>query len=123
MLLVGVIIGPVVYSMTFIPMGIAFYLLLMLIGVFLFVRMPVSESFIIAEAAPEIQSTVLGIYFFAGSLGGGMLTPLMGVLVDHFSFRQSFQYAGIFLMLLSAVCSLLIFIFNKKIRATESETA
>ncbi|MBU2234254.1 MAG: MFS transporter, partial [Proteobacteria bacterium] len=53
-----------------------------------------SETFIVSKTPPHIRSTVLGIYFFSGMEGGGILTPVLGYLIDRLGFQTAFTIAG-----------------------------
>ena len=105
---VSFIAGPVVLLLSRVPLGIGFYVLLLLVGIFLFVRMPVSEAYIFGEVPRRFRSTMLGVYFFGSSIGGGVLTPIMGWLIDRYGFGQGFLAAGAFLFALTLICSAVI---------------
>lgn len=97
--------GPAVYLINHVPYGIGFGLLLMLMGAILYVRMPVSEAYLVGEVPERFRSTVLGIYFFCALEGGGVLTPVMGVMVDRFGFHAAFTVAASSVMLVTFLCS------------------
>ncbi len=97
--------GPAVYLINVVPFGIGFGLLLLVIGAILMVRMPVSEAFIVGEVPEHLRSTILGIYFFCAIEGGGVLTPVMGVLVDHFGFYFALTASGASIVFVTFVCS------------------
>jgi MFS family permease len=97
--------GPAVYLMNHVPYGIGFGLLLLLMGAILYVRMPVSEAYIVGEVPERFRSTILGIYFFCSIEGGGALTPVMGALVDRFGFHTAFTAAASSVMLSTFVGS------------------
>lgn len=86
--------GPIVYLLNIIPYGIGIWILLLALGISLSVRMPVMESFIVSETSISNRSTVLGIYYFSAMESGGLLTPVMGNLIDRFGFYPSFSLAG-----------------------------
>lgn len=100
--------GPVVYLLNFSSSWMGIGVLLLLIGVIIYVRMPVSEAYIIAHTPQHKRSTILGIYFFSSMEGGGLLTPVMGYLIDHLGFYLSFTFAGIILVAVTLFCSLLL---------------
>jgi MFS family permease len=100
--------GPVIILLNYMPLGFGFYALLLLIGIYIFVRMPVSEAYIYGEVPLRLRSTLLGVYFFGSSLGGGALTPVIGWIADHYSFLHSFWIAGGTLFILTILCSGLI---------------
>ena len=82
----------------------AFIFLLFLLGITNYVRTPVSESYIVSQSARRHRSTLLGIYFFSNMEGGGILTPLMGFLIDRHGFYFSFSTAGVLLVAVSVIC-------------------
>jgi hypothetical protein len=51
---------------------------------------------------------VLGIYFFAGMEGGGILTPLMGYLIDHLGFFVTYTLAASVIVLTTLICGILL---------------
>jgi nitrate/nitrite transporter NarK len=97
---------PVIFLLNVLPYGPGTGLLLFLIGVIIYVRMPVSEAFIVGEAPVERRSTMLGIYYFAGMEGGGVLTPVMGYLIDRIGFAGAFQAAAGAVLVVTLLCSL-----------------
>jgi MFS family permease len=67
--------------------------------------MPVSEAYIIEQTREGNRSLILGIYFFSSMEGGGLLTPVMGYLIDHLGFYFSFSIAGAAALLVTFLCS------------------
>ncbi|MFC1904986.1 MFS transporter [Chloroflexota bacterium] len=100
------IAGPIIYLLNFIPYGWGIGALLIAIGMTIYVRMPVSEAYIIGQTSERNRSTILGIYFFSGMEGGGILTPVMGQLIDRFGFYSSFTMASAALVAVTLVCSI-----------------
>jgi len=88
-----------------VPYGIGIAALLIFIGVFLYVRMPVSESYILGQVPERNRSTILGIYYLSSMEGGGILTPVMGNLIDNFGFSTSFSLAGATVLGMTLLCS------------------
>ncbi len=105
-LAVGFIAGPIIYLLNLMPYGLGTYALLVIIGTTLYVRMPASESYIINQASERNRSTILGFYFFGAMEGGGVLTPILGSLIDRFGFYTSFTIAGAALLAVTLVCSI-----------------
>jgi len=97
--------GPVIYLLNLVPYGWGFFILLVGIGVIIYVRMPVTESYIVEQTTDRYRSTVLGIYYFCAIEGGGIFTPILGVLIDHLGFTLSFTIAGISLLIVTLACS------------------
>ncbi len=97
--------GPAVFLLTMLPYGWALGGMLVLLGMTIFSRMTASESFIVSETPAEKRSTVLGIYYFSGQEGGGILTPVVGYLIDRFGFTAAFAMAGGALFTITLLCS------------------
>ena len=70
--------------------------------------MPVSEAYIVGRVSDRHRSTVLGIYFFGNMEGGGVLTPIMGYLIDRLGFSASFTIGGAAVVAVALVCSVLL---------------
>jgi len=100
------IAGPVIYLLNLAPYGWGIGALLVTIGMIHYVRLPVSEAYIVGQTSERNRSTILGIYFFSGMEGGGILTPVMGYLIDHLGFYLSFTIAGAALLAVTLVCSI-----------------
>lgn len=106
MLAVCLIIGPVIYLLNLVPYGLGFGAMLVIIGMIMYIRMPVSEAYIVDQTSEHNRSTILGIYYFSTMEGGGVLTPVMGYLIDQFGFYFSFTVAGAVMVAVTLVCSL-----------------
>jgi MFS family permease len=102
------LMGPAVFLINYVPFGIGFGLLLLVIGAVLMIRMPVTEAYIVGEVPDHMRSTILGVYYFCAIEGGGVLTPVMGSLVDHFGFYTAFTAAGSAIVLITSVCAPLL---------------
>jgi NNP family nitrate/nitrite transporter-like MFS transporter len=96
---------PVVWLLTLAPYGIGTWVLLLAMGISLSVRMPVTESIIVIRTSAPNRSTVLGIYYFSAMESGGILTPVMGNLIDRFGFYPSFSFAAVVLFTITLICS------------------
>ena len=100
--------GPLIYLLNLAPYRWGIMLLLLVMGITIYVRMPVSEAYIVGRTPGRRSSTVLGIYFFGNMEGGGVLTPIMGYLIDHHGFSASFTIAGAAVFIVALVCSVLL---------------
>lgn len=108
LLAVSFLAAPVIYLLTRVPygpLGLGTGALLILIGVITYVRMPVSESYLVGRTPARYRSTVLGVYFFSSMEGSGLLTPLMGYLIDHFGFVYTYSLVGIAQLVITIVCA------------------
>jgi sugar phosphate permease len=66
--------------------------------------MPVAEAFIVSSSPTHLRSTILGIYFFSAIEGGGVLTPVIGYLIDRSGFYTSFTVSAVATVAVSFVC-------------------
>lgn len=98
--------GPVIYLLNLAPYGWGMFGLFLLMGMILISRTPVSESYVLGQTTARNRSTVLGIYYFAAIEGGGVLTPVLGYLIDRLGFSLSFTIAAISVILVTLACSL-----------------
>jgi hypothetical protein len=79
--------------------------LLLLLGAIIYTRMSASESFLIHQTPVGSRSTILGIYYFTGMEGGGVLTPVIGYMIDQLGFTTAFAAAGGALIMVTLICS------------------
>ena len=104
-LVVSLVTGPLIYLMNLASFGVGLGALLLVIGATMYVRMPATESFIIANTPERRRSTILGVYYFVGMEAGGLLAPVMGYLIERFGFHTSFTAAGAAVVAVSVVCA------------------
>ena len=104
----GLLLIPAVIFMPLVPAGIPLVILLLSLGIVMFVRMPSSEAFLVEHVPPRMRSTVLGIYFSAGMAGAGILTPLLGSMIDRYGYAATFPVAGSALAVPVIVCGLIL---------------
>ncbi len=97
--------GPIVFLLNLVPYGWGFFALLVVMGIIMYVRMPVSESYILGQTSSRHRSGILGIYYFGTMEGGGVLTPLMGFMIDRLGFYLCFVITGATLMLVTLACT------------------
>ena len=102
------IVGPAIYLLSLLPYGWGIIALLVIIGMVVYVRMPVSEAYIISHTSERNRSTILGIYYFTGVEGSGVLAPVIGHLSDQFGFNTSFTIVGAAIFGVTLVCSILL---------------
>lgn len=108
MIIVSLAAGPIIYLLS---LGTHWWLLpfvLMAMGACMYVAMPVSESYVIANVSTRNRSTILGIYYFASRGGPAVLLPIMGNLIQRYSFATAFTTIGVALFVISLICSLLL---------------
>ena len=123
MLTVTLMTGPVIYLLNVVPYGWGSMLdsvpcglgigaLLVLIGMSLDSRMPVSEAYITSQAPEHNRSTILGIYYFGSRGGPGIITPILGYLIDQLGFYTSFTIVGATLVAVTLPCS--VFLWGRR---------
>jgi len=95
----------VIFLLNWVPAGYGIIILLVTIGMMIYSRMQVSEAYIIEQTQESNRSLILGIYFFSSSEAGGLLTPVIGYLIDRFGFSLSFSLAGAAVFLVTFLCS------------------
>ena len=108
MLTVSLAAGPIIFLLS---LGTYWGLLpfvLLAMGTCMYVAMPVSEVYVISNATQNNRSTILGIYYFASRGGPGLLMPIIGKLIDQYSFSTAFAWVGAALFVITLVCSLLL---------------
>ena len=108
------IAGPVIILLTVLPYGLGVFTLFLLLGTVIFARMSASETFIVSKTPPAIRSTVLGIYFFTGMEGGGILTPVLGYAIDRLGFQTAFTIAGGAVFAVTLICAFLLWEKRRK---------
>jgi MFS family permease len=107
-LTVCTITGPLIYLLNLAPYRWGIVVLLLVMGITIFIRLPVSEAYILGQSSERHRSTVLGIYYFGNMEGGGIFTPVMGYLIDQLGFRATFTIGGAAVATVTAVCALLL---------------
>ncbi|MBA7485321.1 hypothetical protein ES707_20866 [subsurface metagenome] len=100
--------GPVIYLMSLAPFGWSLSAVLIIIGVVMHIPMPVSEAYIVGHTLERRRSTVLGIYFFLARGGPGIITPVIGYIIDHSSFYAAFTVVGVALVALTLGCAIFL---------------
>ncbi len=100
------IAGPVIYLLNLVPYGLGIGAVLVFIGMIIYIRMPVSEAYIVDQTSKHHRSSILGIYYFGSMEGAGILTPVMGYLIDQLGFYSSFTIASTALVAVTLVCSI-----------------
>jgi len=108
LLTVSFLAVPLVYLLGMASNIITLAVLMLAIGAVSTTRMPTSESYIAGNTPERRRATVLGIYFFAGTEVSGLLTPLIGYLIDRIGFYSTFSITSASMAAVVVVCSLFI---------------
>lgn len=108
MLIVSLAAGPLVYLLS---LGTHWWLLPLILlgmGTCMYVAMPVTESYVISNSSTHNRSTIIGIYYFASRGGPSILLPIIGNLINRFSFSVAFTTVGVALFAIALICSLML---------------
>ena len=104
-LLVSFLAGPVIYLLGIVSYGWGAYMVIIVLGMSMFIRMPATEAYIISHTSERNRSTVLGVYYLCSRGGPGLIMPLMGYFFDRAGFSYSFAVTGAILLLVSLGCA------------------
>ncbi len=100
--------GPLIYLLNLTSYNWSIYAVLLIIGTFMYLRMPVAESYIISHTSEHNRSTMLGIYY-SGSRGGiGAIMPALGYLIDRVGFPIGFTVVAAIQILVTLVCAIFL---------------
>jgi MFS family permease len=108
MLAVSLIAGPALYLLQFASLGWSIWLVLLVLGICMYIAMPITESHIITHVPQHRRSTVLGIYYFASRGGIGLSLPVAGILADSYGFGTAFTILAAVITGVAIICSLLV---------------
>ncbi len=100
-LVASLMAGPVIYLLNLAPSGLGIGVILVAIGASMYLRMPVSEAYIVSQTTERNRSTILGIYYFGSRGGHGVMAPALGYLIDQVGFYTSFTIVGVALVVLT----------------------
>lgn len=107
-LTVGLIAGPIIYLLNLVPFGWGIYMVLIAIGVALNLSLPATEGYIISHTSERNRSTILGIYYVGSRGGTGVITPVLGYLIDRLGFHTSFTIVSATLVAVALGCSIFL---------------
>jgi MFS family permease len=99
---------PIIYLVNWVSAPWAVVLLLLAIGMIIYTRIPVSESYIIRHTPRHLRSTFIGIYFFGSMEGSGLFSPAVGYLIDHLGFYNSFTIAAGAMLVTTLICAFML---------------
>ncbi|MFC1991289.1 MFS transporter [Chloroflexota bacterium] len=114
MLVLGFAAIPLIYLMGVIPNVPTFIIMMITIGLVTNTRMPTSESYIAGNTPDHRRSTMLGIYFFAGTGVAGPLAPLIGNFIDRFGYQQTFTISSAATAVVTVICALFMWQYRTR---------
>jgi len=100
--------SPVIFLLNLVPYGVGIGALLLVMGMVMYIRMPVSEAYLFDHTPQRHRSTIFGVYYFLAMEAGGLLTPVLGFLIDQFGFYFSFTAASVAMVTVTLACSLFL---------------
>jgi MFS family permease len=101
----SLITSAAIYLLNLAPYGLASGSLFFILGITTFIRLPVSEAYIIGQTTEHNRSTVYGIYYFSMTETGAVFAPLMGLIIDRFGFYNGFTIASAAIVVVVLACS------------------
>ena len=97
-----------VYLFNVLPYGFGTAAILVIIGITIYFNTTATQSYIVDQTTARYRSTVLGFYFFGNMEGTGILTPVLGYLIDHFGFHTSFTISSVAIVSVLIICSVIL---------------
>lgn len=114
MLVLSVLAIPLVYLQGVSPNAAVLTIMMLAVGLVTNTRMPTSESYIAGATPANRRATVLGLYFFAGTEVSGVLTPLVGKLIESYGFQTTFLYSALATGAIVLICALFLWRYRTK---------
>jgi len=107
-LIVNLVAAGAVYLLSWASNTVEIGALLFVLGITVFMRMPVAEAYIMGEASPRNRSTIYGIYYCSMTETGALLAPLMGFLIEKLDFHTSFTITSVAGVAVTLICALFL---------------
>jgi len=107
MIITSLIAGPAIYLLSVIPYVWIVPIILLILGICMYIIMPVTESYIITHTSQGERSTVLGIYYTI-SRGGPIISSLIGGIITRSGFGAAFAIQGVSLFVIVLVATLFL---------------
>jgi MFS family permease len=105
LLFTGLLAGPLILLLSHTSYGLGLSAVLILMGMTMYMSMPVTEAYVISHAPSKNRSTFLGIYYFASRGGPGLMAPAVGRMIDTRGFSFAFNMAGSLLTAIAVACA------------------
>jgi predicted MFS family arabinose efflux permease len=103
---------PVLLFMNSVPQGWGVNLILVATGVIIAMTQTSSESHIVGNVAEKNCSSVLGVYYFTNMAGAGIVTPILGALID--SRGLLFSLTTIAIVLAAAILAYCLWLWGRR---------
>jgi MFS family permease len=102
-----------IYLFNVLPYGFGTAAILVIIGITMYFNTTAAQAYIADQTTARYRSTVLGFYFFGNMEGTGILTPILGYLIDHFGFHTSFTVSSVAIVSALIVCSAILWLSRR----------
>ncbi len=103
----------VIYLLSVVSSGFGTVVVLVLIGTVTAFSTIVAQAYIVDQTPARNRSTALGFYFFGSMEGTGILTPVLGYLIDHLGFHMSFTISSAAILATLIVCSSMLWLSRR----------
>ncbi len=107
----------VLLIMSTVPAGLSVYFILVLFGIAIALTQTSSESQIVGSVSEKKCSSILGVYYFTNLVGAGLLTPVLGYLIDSKGIHASLITVAAVLSL-AAIGYLFLLVINRRRKTT-----
>jgi MFS family permease len=104
----GLVAGPLFFLLNIASPAIWLPVVLFLMGMTMYMSMPVTEAYLISHAPRGRRSTIMGIYYSASRGGQGLVPLLLGYMIDRYTFGTAFVAVGVLMSLSAAICTVLL---------------
>jgi MFS family permease len=95
--------GPTLYLLTRLPLNASLVIVLILFGLFMYMRQATVQPFLMDNVPPQLRATVFGIYFGLGMEGMSLLQPVAGYFMDIFGSVAVFNVIALISVALSLI--------------------
>jgi MFS family permease len=104
----SIISGLIIFGIRSATLGPGFYTVLFVMGLNMAIRMPVTEVFIMGQTPARHRATIYGIYYFTMQYTGAIFAPIMGGLIEKYTFDTMFLFSAYAVTAVSVLTSFFI---------------
>lgn len=104
----SIISGLIIFGVRSATLGFGFYAILFIMGLNMAIRMPVTEVFIMGQTPARNRATIYGIYYFTMQYTGAVFAPIMGTLIEKYTYSTMFLFSAYAVTAVSVVTSFFI---------------
>jgi len=118
MVTISICAVPLIYLLGLASSVVVLAAIMVGIGLANTARMPTSETYLVGNTPAKRRATMLGIYYFSGTGVSGILTPVLGLLLDRVGFRATFIITAYATAAIVAICLVLLWITRERKQST-----